>query len=54
MRKKKNAQNPVPQNKDDKYFYFNVADESHAKLLEQSSKIDAMQVLGEELKIDEY
>jgi len=51
---KKQVRNPVPLNRGDKFFYFNVADESHAKLLEKERKIDAMQVLGEELKIDEY
>ena len=52
--RKKNDRNQVPENREDKFFYFNVADESHAKLLEKEHKIDAMQVLGEELKIDEY
>lgn len=50
----KQTRKTVPQKQGDKFFYFNVADESHAKLLEKERKIDAMQVLGEELKIDEY
>jgi hypothetical protein len=37
-----------------KFFYFNVADESHAKILERSRKIDPMQAIGRIVAIDEY
>jgi hypothetical protein len=37
-----------------KFFYFNVADESHAKILERSRKVDPMQAIGRVVAIDEY
>jgi hypothetical protein len=37
-----------------KFFYFNVADESHAKILEKSRKIDPMAEISRVTEIDEY
>jgi hypothetical protein len=45
---------PVRHNKVHTFFYFNVADESHAKLLERTRRVDPMKLLGKELQIDEY
>jgi hypothetical protein len=40
--------------KDIGYFYFNVSDTSHQKLLEQTRKINPLGSLAQITKIDEY
>lgn len=38
----------------DKFFYFNVADESHAKILDRTQKQDPMKLIHDIVEIDEY
>jgi hypothetical protein len=38
----------------DKYFYFNVADESHAKIQERTQNKDPMKMIHDIVEIDEY
>lgn len=37
-----------------RYFYFDMSDPSHQKLLRQKQKIDPMATVSKATKIDEY